>query len=297
MGQDRGADEDDAAAGPVPGTVVARLRTRLPALVPSHQRIARLILSDPGAVIHLTVTDVAERSRTSEPTVVRFAQEIGLKGFTDLKIRLAAESIPEERRIHEDVTPGDEPAQVLEKVLRATASAMEEAAGTVDRKQFTRAVELLGNAAHVLCAGVGTSSPLAQDAAYRFRTIGIRAEAPQDAHVQHVTARMLAGDDVCLAFSHTGQTRETLATASTAKASGATTIVITSFFRSPIADIADIALVAGSRETNFRVEAMASRLAHISVLDALFVAICLTNAKRAQLAQRLTSEVLSEHRI
>jgi DNA-binding MurR/RpiR family transcriptional regulator len=86
------------------------------------------------------------------------AKEIGLKGFTDLKIRLAAESIPDERRIHEDITSGDQPAEILEKVLRTTASAMEEAAGTVDREQFTRAVELLGDAAHVLCAGVGNAS-------------------------------------------------------------------------------------------------------------------------------------------
>jgi DNA-binding MurR/RpiR family transcriptional regulator len=54
--------------------------------------------------------------------------------------------------------------------------------------------------------------------------------------------------------------------------------------------------VAGSRETGFRIEAMASRIAHIALLDALFVCVCPTDQARARLSQRLTAGVLTEHR-
>lgn len=279
------------------GPVTARIRATLPSLSPGPKRIAQTVLDDPSGVIHLTVTDIAERTETSEPTVVRFCKEIGLKGFADLKIRLAAESIPPERGLHEDVAVGDTPGDVLGKVLHRTASAITEAAGTVDDKQFTHAVELLSRADRVLFVGVGTSSPLAQDAAYRFRTAGIPAEAPPDAHVQHVSARLLAPSDLCFAFSHTGQTRETLSTMAAAHAVGAATVAVTSFLRSPLVELVDVALIAGSRETNFRIEAMASRIAHMSVLDALFVAACLANPERARHAQELTADVLTEHRL
>lgn len=279
------------------GNVTARIRARLPAMAPSGRRIGKAILDDPGAVIHLTVTNVAELAETSEPTVVRFCKGIGLKGFADLKIRLAAESIPPERGLHEDVVAGDTPSDVLAKVLRTTALAIDEVVGTVDDKKFTKAVGLLGRARSVLFIGIGTSSPLAQDAAYRFRTAGVAAEAPYDAHVQHVSARLLGSKDIAIAVSHTGQTRETLAAVAAARSAGAATIAITSFSRSPLVDLVDVALVAGSRETDFRVEAMASRIAHLCVLDALFVSSCLANPDRARQAQRLTAEVLTEHRI
>lgn len=284
---------------PQPGepTITAQLRARMPALTPSLQRIGRVILDQPTEIIHMTVSDLAEHAGTSVATVVRFCQDIGLKGFADLKIRLAAESIPPERGLHEDVTGTDTPAAVLDKILRSTAQAITDALGTVDAHSFTEAVGVLARAQRLLVVAVGTSSPLAQDAAYRFRTAGLPAEAPLDPHVQHVSAGLLQPADACLAISHTGQTRETLASTTAAKHAGAATIALTSFYRSPLTKIAGTCLVAGSRETNFRVEAMSSRIIHSTVLDALYVAFCLANPQRAQAAQHLTAEVLTEHRL
>ena len=107
---------------------------------------------------------------------------------------------------------------------------------------------------------------------------------------------MLGPGDVCLAISHTGATRETLAATRAAAEAGATTIAITSFLRSPLTEVAAITLVAGSRETNYRVEAMASRMAHLAVLDALFVAVALQDRQRALAAQDAHAAVMAEHR-
>lgn len=228
---------------------------------------------------------------------MRFCQDVGLRGFADLKIRLAAETIPPERGLHEDVLAGDPPATILTKVLASTATAVTAAADTVSPAAFTHAVDLLRDARQLLCVGVGTSAPLAQDAGYRFRTAGLPAEVPYDAHVQHVAARLLGPGAVCLCFSHTGQTRETLGSVSAAREAGAATIAITSFFNSPLTQLVDVALVAGSRETDYRMEAIASRIAHIAVLDALYVAVFLSNIDRARAAQQLSADALTEHRI
>jgi DNA-binding MurR/RpiR family transcriptional regulator len=278
-------------------TITAQLRARIPALTPSGQKLGNTILNHPLDIIHMTVTDLADRTDTSVATVVRFCQEIGLKGFADLKIRLAAESIPAERGLHEDVTADDLPGTVLDKILHSTAQAITDAAGTVDHDSFSRAVTALTHASRLLIVGVGTSSPLAQDAAYRFKTAGLSTEAPLDHHVQHVTARLLDPASVCLAISHTGQTQETLASAAAAKHAGATTLALTSFYNSPLTKIVDTCLVAGSRETNFRIEAMSSRIIHSTILDALYVAVCLATPGHARASQQLTAEILTEHRI
>jgi DNA-binding MurR/RpiR family transcriptional regulator len=59
----------------------------------------------------------------------------------------------------------------------------------------------------------------------------------------------------------------------------------------------DAALVAGSRETAFRIEAMSSRLAHTAVLDALCVSLALARPDRARPAQALSADILTEHRV
>jgi DNA-binding MurR/RpiR family transcriptional regulator len=55
-------------------------------------------------------------------------------------------------------------------------------------------------------------------------------------------------------------------------------------------------LTAGSREVSFHLEAVASRLAHLAVIDALLVAVAERNEARSRRALTLYSDVLSEHR-
>ena len=74
------------------GSVLALLRASRPSLTASGQRIGELILAAPQDIVHLTVSDVAERTGASVGSVVRFCKDIGLRGFADLKLRLAAET-------------------------------------------------------------------------------------------------------------------------------------------------------------------------------------------------------------
>jgi DNA-binding MurR/RpiR family transcriptional regulator len=144
---------------------------------------------------------------------------------------------------------------------------------------------------------VGTSAPLTQDAAYRFSAIGARAESYADIHVQLLQARLLGPTGVCIAVSHTGSTRETLEAVRAAKASGATTAAVTSFARSPLTELVDHVILAGTREVSFRLEAMASRLAHLALLDALLVSVASRDETRAQAALEIYSRMLGEHRL
>lgn len=275
--------------------VRAAIRAALPSLQPADARVVGVILDDPASAVYLTVTEVAARAGTSASTVVRACQELGFRGFHELKLALARDlgtgTVPAR-----DITENDSPGEVLRKVLAADAEAIGGSLATVDEAAFESAVERLDAARSVLFVGVGTSAPLAQDAAYRFLTIGINAQAPADVHVQHVTARMLKAGDVCFAVSHTGSTRETVEAVASAREAGATTIAISSFFRSPLADLADLLLVAGGAEHSFRIEAMASRIGHLTVLDALFVAVALRRPDSARNALEEVGRTLSAHR-
>lgn len=267
----------------------------LPALTPSDRRVAVTILERPEEILQMTVSEVAELADTAASTVVRCCQGLGFGGFHDLKLALAKE-LGGAGPVAGPVDAGDAPADVLRKVAQADAEALGDLVATVDPKAFDACVDALAAAGRVLVAGVGTSAPVAQDAAYRLMQIGLRAEAPPDVLVQHVTASLLTRGDVCLAVSHSGATRETVAVVAAAGAAGATTVAVTSFERSPLTDVADVRLVAGGQRMSFHLEAMSSRIAHLAIVDALFVALALRDPDRATSAIEASGGALSEHR-
>jgi len=278
--------------------VQARVRTHLPTLQPSDARVARVVLDQPHLVIYKSASEVAELAETSSATVVRCAQKLGFKGFHALKLALAQELAAfEQASLAATPTSADPRVAVLQKVTQAGAESVRDAAALVDPDAFEAAVAAISAAGRVLFVGVGTSAPFCQDAAYRFAAFGVLAEAPPDVHVQHVQARLLSGDDVCVVVSHTGSTRETLEVTRAARAAGAACVAITSFARSPLTELVDHAIVAGTRELAFRLEAMASRLAHLALLDALLVATAERDPERSGRALALYTDVLGEHRL
>ncbi|GAA0823642.1 MurR/RpiR family transcriptional regulator [Streptosporangium amethystogenes subsp. fukuiense] len=276
--------------------VLELIRSSAPDLSPSEQRVARTVLAAPLEVIHRSVTQMAQESGSSVGSVMRFCQSLGLRGFQDLKLRLARESIPAERQLLAEVASGDGPAEVARKVLTGSAVALQDAAQTVDTDRLGAVAELLTGTPRILFIAVGTSAPLAADVAYRLTTIGLPASFPADVHVQHVTSRMLRPGDVCFGISHTGSTTETLASMRAARQSGATTVALTSFASSPLTELVDHLLVAGSRETAYRIESMTSRVVHLVVLDAIFTLIAL-RSRTSNEALAATADALTDHRI
>jgi RpiR family carbohydrate utilization transcriptional regulator len=278
------------------GPTVRGIRAALPALVPSERRVAELVLAEPKRLMYQSISEVAAEAGTAASTVVRACRRLGFSGFQELKVALAQDGGLPAVVLNREIDERSTAAEVLETVLHDGEDALNEARTTLDGEAFARAVDLVSAAERVLFVAVGTSAPLAQDAAYRFTTIGVHAEAPADVHVQHVRARLLGTRDVCVAISHTGATQETLAAVRGAVSAGASTIAISSFARSPLSEEVGVTLAAGSREMSYRIEAMSSRIAHLSILDALFVAVALRNPERTEHAQATTAHVLSEHR-
>jgi DNA-binding MurR/RpiR family transcriptional regulator len=276
--------------------ILERLRAALATLTPAERRVAEAVLRDPLGVIHQSVSQLAQDANTSAATVVRLCTGIGLRGYQELKITLATQAIPAPARVHSDVQNDDDAQAVVRKLLDGTANALLRTADSLDAAVLAAIAERIMGAERVLFGAVGTSAPLAQDIAYRLTTLGIAATYVPDVHAQHVTARMLGPRDLLFAISHTGSTFETLAVVRAARQSGAGTVALTSFSASPLTEVVDLSLVAGSSETSYRVEAMASRIVHLAVLDALYVAIALKHPRSSE-GLAMTEDVLIEHRI
>jgi RpiR family carbohydrate utilization transcriptional regulator len=121
--------------------------------------------------------------------------------------------------------------------------------------------------------GLGNSGITAADAQHKFFRFGISTVAYADTHIQMMAASVLGPDDVLVAISSSGRSRELLDAVEEATASGATVVAITAS-GSPW-HAATIALMADTQEDNETYSPMISRIIHLVLIDVLAVGVAL----------------------
>jgi DNA-binding MurR/RpiR family transcriptional regulator len=273
---------------------IAAIRRELP---PTAGRIADFIVANASDVVHMSVTEVAERAGSSEGSVIGLCQQLGARGFQQIKIALARDLVQPVQFIHEDLVPDDNLATVVEKIFRSDMQALLDTQKALDLGALGRAVAAIRKASRVELFGIGSAATIAEDANYRLLRIGINSRATVDSHIQAITASLCTPDVAVITISHSGSTIETLTATKLAKEAGATTIVVTNFGRSPLLAHADIVLNTLARETQFRTEAMTSRIAQLAIIDALIAALALADYDRAVSTIGRTFDVLSTKRV
>lgn len=278
------------------GIILEEIRRGSPGYSPGERRVADVVLQRPREVFEMSVTQLARASSSSVGTVVRFCQAAGLHGFQDLKLALAREGVPSLNGSNPSPSGATGIETVVSETLLESSRALAEAARNVDAADVQYLVDALLIARRVVFVAVGTSAPLAADIAYRLTTLGLPAMFVPDVHAQHVIARLLEPVDVCFAISHTGTTRETLSAMDAAVQAEAVTLALTSFSDSPLTELVDHCVVAGSIETTYRIESMTSRIVHLAVLDALYTSLA-SQLSTAQKALDATADVIAEHRL
>ena len=260
-----------------------RIRAAIPALPPAEQRVARLLMADPRSFATLPVTELAERSRVSKPTVVRFCRSIGYDGLADFKRKLAGsvnEGVP---FVHRAVDDDDKAGDIVVKVIDNAVAAMLRYRNAAAVQNVERAIEALTQTARkggrIEFHGVGNSGIVAQDAQHKFFRLGVSAAALSDGHVQVMSATMLGAGDCLVVISNSGRSRDLLDVVEIARRKGATLIVLTSS-GSPLAHEAqggaqNILLAVDHPEDADRYSPMVSRLLHLLVIDILSTGVAL----------------------
>ncbi|SEP80186.1 MULTISPECIES: MurR/RpiR family transcriptional regulator [Lentzea] len=280
---------------------LVKIRSLLPGLARAEQRVAKVVLENPATVAHRSITEVAEQAGTSETTVTRFCKAIGVGGYPELRIALAADTARSQARANHDmggdIGPGDDLRQVVGKVAFADARAVEETAEQLDVESLDKVVQAVAGARRVDVYGFGASAFVAFDLQQKLHRIGLTCFAWNDTHIALTSAAVLTEADVAVGISHTGSTAETVEALRVARETGATTVALTNFPRSPITEVSDHVLTTAARETTFRSGAMASRIAQLTVIDCLFIGVAQHHVDSAKTALEATYEAVSGHRL
>ncbi|MGE5599240.1 MAG: MurR/RpiR family transcriptional regulator, partial [Bacteroidota bacterium] len=122
-------------------TTVLKLQTAYPSMRTAEKRAADYITAHPDEVVYLSVTDLAERSGTSESTVVCMCQQAGFRGYQEIKIAIAQDLVAPLKNIYEDIAEDDDDAAVIQKVFAANMQALENTRAVLDVRALSRAAD------------------------------------------------------------------------------------------------------------------------------------------------------------
>lgn len=279
-----GTDE----AGPT-----TRIAAVLNALQPSERRVVDLILQDAAGMVEITAQELADRAGVARSTVVRTCQTLGYRGYPQLRVALTRELAQSPGR---DQDYGSTALGRIRGDVDALALSLPQITSLLDEATVERAVTGIVGARRVLALANGLSSPLATDVAMRLTAIGRPVEFVADPIGQQIAARGLSADDLGLVISGSGANDASLRSANAVRAAGASVVAVTSFARSPLVSIADVALVVAPASGSFRHELEhTSRIPHAVLLEALVDVVASRLGDVARTSRSIVLDILSDN--
>lgn len=262
-------------------------------LTATEQSVADYILQHSQDVIHMPIATFAENAGVVKSAIIRCCKSLGFEGYSDMKIALAME-LSQNRKLNYNpyIDTDDDAGAILDKVFSSNVKTLHDTAEKIDREVLQTAVNLLDRANIIYIYAIGTSSGIAQEFQYRLMQIGKTALCINDVPTMKVSSLNIKKGDVAIGISHSGRTIATIEALQLAKEHGADTLCITSYPGSKITQCTDYAIEIYSDEIDYPMEAISARIAHLSIIDTLTIAISSKNYETAQERAKVTHSLV-----
>lgn len=238
-----------------------------------HKKLAQYISSNYDKAAFMTASKLGEKVGVSESTVVRFATEMGFKGYPELQKELQQmikSKLTAVQRM--EVTSnliGENNA--IKKVLNGDIELIRDTLESVSEAEFKKSVELINNAKKIYILGVRSSAALASFLYFYLNPVFENVILVDTASGSEMFEKMfrISEDDVCVSISFPRYSKQTINALRFINDRGSKIIAITDSAFSPIAEFADALLVAKSD----MVSVVDSLVAPLSLINALIVAL------------------------
>jgi len=143
--------------------ILSVLEHKFPSFSKGQRTIAQFILKNYDKAAFMTAARLGEVTGVSESTVVRFAADLGYRGYPGMKKALqeiVRNRLTSVERIEaaESTMDGHD---VLKAVLRADINNLQATLDEIDQDYFNQAVDMILSAKHIYIIGMRTSTTLA----------------------------------------------------------------------------------------------------------------------------------------
>jgi DNA-binding MurR/RpiR family transcriptional regulator len=213
-----------------------KVLSAFPHLSKNQRKVATALLAQPNDLPFLTTDQLARQLGVSKATIVRLAQSLGYRGFTELQREISGalqsdlSDVPEIIETLEDHASEDTLNRVAEADIRNTRETVRHA----DRRVFVEVVRMFVRARRVYVVGMGVSSLLAELLAHELHQVAVDVRTAGSVRMPFIEFLALAGPrDVVVGFSFPPYSRQTIQALAFARKRGAAVIAVTDLMTSP----------------------------------------------------------------
>lgn len=255
--------------------LLARLDEKYPKLSKGQRRLTDYIRQNYDKAAFLTAAKMGEAVGVSESTVVRFATQLGYKGYPEFQkalgemIRTKLNSIQRMEVTYGRITQ----SEILTNVLHSDIEKIKLTMESIDQQAFEMAVDTIINAKKIYLVGIRSCAPLASFLAFYLNLIfdnvvTVNANGSSDIFEQIIHVDEEA---VVIGISFPRYSMRTLKALEFASNRKAKVITLTDSVHSPMTLYSSCNLIARSDMASI----VDSLVAPLSVINALVVAICM----------------------
>ena len=253
--------------------ILSVLQERATTFSKGQRAIARYITESYDKAAFMTASKLGRTVGASESTVVRFAVELGYDGYPTMQKamqEMVLNRLTSVQRIEvANDRIGDQ--DILSLVLQSDMEQLRKTVSSVDRKDFSAAVNAILDARRIYVLGVRSASALASFLGYYLNLMFEDVHTITASGTGQVLEKLISAgpDDVVIAFSYPRYSTSTVTGASFCHSKGAKIVAMTDSRTSPLGQTSDFVLQTKSDMASL----VDSLVAPLSVVNALVVAL------------------------
>lgn len=252
-----------------------RIEEKYRDLSKGQKRVAEYVLDNYDKAVFLTAARLGEVVGVSESTVVRFATQLGYKGYPEFQkaleelVRNRLNSIQRMKVTYGRISQ----SQILETVLQSDVEKIKQTLNGIDHSAFNQAIDTILNARKIYVLGIRSCAPLAAFMSFYLNllcdnVIAVNTNSSSEIFEQLIR---IGEEDVIIGISFPRYSQRTLKALEFASKRKAKIITLTDSVHSPINIYSSCNLIARSDMASI----VDSLVAPLSVVNALIVALCM----------------------
>ena len=277
--------------------LLGRMEERRSQMSKGQKRLADYVSKNYDKAVFLTAAKLGEVVGVSESTVVRFATQLGYKGYPGFQkaleelVRTKLNSIQRMEVTYGRISQGE----ILTSVLQADIEKIKLTMGSMDQEAFEMAVDTILKAKRIYVIGIRSCAPLASFLSYYLQLICEDVTLVNTNSSSEIFEQLIriGQDDVVIGISFPRYSMRTLKALEFANNRNAKVITLTDSVHSPMNLYSSCNLIARSDMASI----VDSLVAPLSVINALVVALCMKKQKEVVATLETLEKIWDEYQV
>lgn len=277
--------------------LILRIEEKYPKMSKGQRRLADYVCKNYDKAVFLTAAKLGETVGVSESTVVRFAIQLGYKGYPGFQKaleELVRNKLNSIQRM--EVTYGRiSQSEILETVLHSDIEKIKQTLSIIDHKAFDLAIDTILGAERIYVIGIRSCAPLASFLGFYLNLIceNVMTVATNSSSEIFEQLIRINEKDVIIGISFPRYSMRALKALEFASNRKAKVITLTDSIHSPMNLYSSCNLIARSDMASI----VDSLVAPLSVINALVVALCMKKQKEVVSTLETLEQLWGEYQV